>query len=679
MKSFKNFIRNKSNLIENIKSQRNLSSNILSANDFESFVFDLDSELEGIPVYTGHSDMINLIDVPEVSSVESEFVYNFFEKEERKIDNTDVKEILINENSNLTSEKDFLAKTQKIPRFVRVNFKSAKDVFLKIASSADKRILKKIKIDDIEFESASSSKFFTGMEIKDTGAEKSIYKFLKGISEASKIKTIKDSPLSAAKKIHDDINEEDEENDDESADTKRILLDIFNSNKEGQIVFAKNDVSSNSDRFSEDSVGSQNFSVKINNKYINSILRRANRYPVGIFQDEIFGALDDASEIEQQSRKLKKNQSKNRIDEVDYVRVASKYVIETNDRSNSTLIEKKETEVKLIGYLVEKTEIFNDESIKVHEPFILEDSNNMFVIDPNVRYGGRYVYKVRTLCIVRSPAVKLDADNPILDEVVIARTIMASEGITTVVSCFEKIPPPPPSGIRARFDFKRKMPVLTWQFPVNPQRDIKRFQIFKRLTVDEPYTLVAEYDFDDSVDRVQVSEIAQLSSLYRLERPKIDFTDVEFDINTNPIYAIASVDAHGMTSNLSTQIAVKYEKYKNRLVKRLVSREGAPKQYPNIYLEEDTFQDAIKVSNYDNMHVFFDPDSYKVFSNSGDNSEYDLKFLAVDPDASTYSFQILNVDLQKDSIVNVAIEDTSGNFLRSPASMQSKVNLGNKK
>jgi hypothetical protein len=517
------------------------------------------------------------------------------------------------------------------------------------------------------------------MEIKDTGAEKSIYKFLKGISEVSRIKTIKDSPLSAAKKLHDNIEEESEEDDDKTADTKRILTDIFNSNKEGQIVFAKNDVSSNTDRFSEDSVGSQNFSIKINNKYINSLLRRSNRYPVGIFQDEIYTALSDAADIEQGSKKIKKTMSKNRINEVDYVKVASKYTIETDNRSNSTLIERKETEVKLIGYLVEKTEIFNDESVKVYDPFILEDLNNMFLIDPNVRYGGRYIYKVRTICLVRSPVIKLDVDNPILDEVVVARMSMASEGVTTVVSCFEKIPPPPPAAIRARFDFKRKMPVLVWQFPVNPQRDIKRFQIFKRLTVDEPFTLVAEYDFDNSVDRVEVSEVAQLSSLYRLDRPKIDFTDTEFDLNSSPIYAIASVYAHGMTSNLSTQISVKYEKYKNKLIKKLVSREGAPKQYPNIYLEEDTFQDAIKISNYENMHVFFDPDAYKVFGNSDNDREYDLKFLAVDPEAATYSFQILNVDMQKDSIVNVTIEDTSGNFVRTPAGIQSKVNLGNKK
>ena len=168
MKSFKDFLRNKSKLIENIKSQRNLASSLPSVNDFESFVFDLDPDLEGIPVYSGHSDMINLIDVPEISQVNSEFVYNFFEKNEREIDNTDVRQIVTNQNSNLTSEKDFLAKTEKIPRYVRVNFKSAKDVFLRVANATDKRILKKIKIDDIEFESASSSKFFTGMEIRDT-------------------------------------------------------------------------------------------------------------------------------------------------------------------------------------------------------------------------------------------------------------------------------------------------------------------------------------------------------------------------------------------------------------------------------------------------------------------------------------------------------------------------------
>ena len=112
------------------------------------------------------------------------------------------------------------------------------------------------------------------------------------------------------------------------------------------------------------------------------------------------------------------------------------------------------------------------------------------------------------------------------------------------------------------------------------------------------------------------SEIAQKKNLLRFRRPKTSFIDKSFTMGSRPIYAIASVDAHGMTSNYSSQISVYYDKIKNRMESKLVSREGAPKPYPNIYLEEDTFKDNIKVSSYDRMHVFFDPEYYDLVKSS---------------------------------------------------------------
>ena len=200
---------------------------------------------------------------------------------------------------------------------------------------------------------------------------------------------------------------------------------------------------------------------------------------------------------------------------------------------------------------------------------------------------------------------------------------------------------------------------------MNPQRDIKRFQIFKRRSINEAFTLVAEYDFDNSIDKTSVSEVAIKKNLFKFEVPKITYTDTQFNIMAKPIYAVASVDAHGMTSNLSNQIKVEYDKYKNKVKTSLVSRENAPKPYPNIYIEEDTFKDIIKVSGYDRMHVFFDPEYYRILKNSktqkeGSKKEEDLNLLSINPDEPTYSIQILNLDIQKDEVINITIEDRSG-------------------
>ena len=214
--------------------------------------------------------------------------------------------------------------------------------------------------------------------------------------------------------------------------------------------------------------------------------------------------------------------------------------------------------------------------------------------------------------------------------------------------------------------------------PVNRQRDIKRFQVFKRLTVEEPFTLIAEYDFDNSTIKTSVKEIAMSKNLFVLDPkvPKLSIMDTTYNINQKPIYAIASVDAHGMTSVLSTQLKVEYLKYENRLVKTLVSREGAPKQYPNIFIEQDTFLDNIKSSGDNRLIVFFNPEYYKVFKNgeqeykpgSTAKNEVDLKHIASNPLGDTYKIQIINLDLQKDQVISIGAEDTSSPNRSSPGS-----------
>ena len=85
---------------------------------------------------------------------------------------------------------------------------------------------------------------------------------------------------------------------------------------------------------------------------------------------------------------------------------------------------------------------------------------------------------------------------------------MASEGVNSTVNCVERVPPPPPNNLRATFDFETLFPRISWQFPLNKQRDIKRFQIFKRHSLQEPFTLIAEYDFDNSLVPSDVLEVA---------------------------------------------------------------------------------------------------------------------------------------------------------------------------
>jgi hypothetical protein len=65
------------------------------------------------------------------------------------------------------------------------------------------------------------------------------------------------------------------------------------------------------------------------------------------------------------------------------------------------------------------------------------------------------------------------------------------------------------------------------------------------------------------------------------------------------------------------------------------------------------------------MRVYFDPEYYKVTKNvSGPGTvEQDQNFISIDKDNDTYKIHILNLDLQKDKILNVRIGDFSGSPL----------------
>ena len=174
--------------------------------------------------------------------------------------------------------------------------------------------------------------------------------------------------------------------------------------------------------------------------------------------------------------------------------------------------------------------------------------------------------------------------------------------------------------------------------------------------------MLKEYDFDNSEVKTTVSEQAQSGNLITNQRPLLNFIDTTHREGEKPIYAIACVDAHGLSSNYGPQIKVERDRYTNRVKRTLISRPGAPKPYPNLYLRRDTFQDAIMTSNYDRVKIMFDPEFYRVTRNKyhggGYVEEIDLNLLAIDNVNNPpyrYSFHFINVDNHKDQVVKVRL------------------------
>ena len=214
---------------------------------------------------------------------------------------------------------------------------------------------------------------------------------------------------------------------------------------------------------------------------------------------------------------------------------------------------------------------------------------------------------------------------------------MSRESEESIVSCEEFVPPPPPTVIKYRFNYTNdKGLILSWQIPNNPQSDIVKYQIFRRESILEPFELIRQIDFDKSFIQTPSREIVRGDLVSVHEHHTNIFEDVEFTRQDKYIYAICSVDAHGLTSNYSPQIEVSFDADKNKISKKTICNNPTPKQYPNLYVNstDSGFEssarithDVMKISNYDKIRIYFDPEAIFVKSEQG-NIEKDRQLIA---------------------------------------------------
>ena len=591
----------------------------------------------------------------------------------------------------------------------------------------------------ITVEGASSNPNFSGVEIIDTFADKKIYTMLSSSMVFQNIGVTANSPRERAQLFRDKISgNSDIPN--PLGPEKTELIDVITELQPAGVSLAPGDVPEEDAELARDPITKQSFSVKFNNLFFGDIIEYAALNANTIYEDEIRGLIDIASqtqtdliesidpsltyehdyqmkvkpvkittlEITQEDVDKVIEQSEALIEEFkevlgvseeadnmwmfyDYLEGVQQGTVEGGILNSAiaglydpvgTLISRLGLpKIKIIGYLIQKTEILKGGTTKDF-PDIFVDNPKTFTefIDKNVRYGAVYNYKARSLAIATA-VIKVVNKADGSSKYAIADFLIASDGTNIAVDCVENIPPPPPTRIKARVDYKYRSPLLTWEFPFNKQRDIKRFQVFKRANIDEPFTLVAEYDFDDSIDRTVPNETAQSDKLYSFSTPYRRYRDSNFNLYYDTaIYTVACVDAHGLSSNYGKQISVKYDKYTNRLITNVISNEGAPKPYPNLYLREDFFEDIIRSSARDRCTIFFDPEYYSVFRPVYDSDGTMIKqesvpYINTSDENYNYSFQFINVDLQQEQTVNVRIVDRAGSEVDIPAASISPTNL----
>lgn len=594
-------------------------------------------------------------------------------------------------------------------------------------------------VNKITIEGASSNYNFTGVEIIDTFADKKIYTMLSASITLQKVDSPIDSPRERAAIFREKITDAEGRPNPTGLD-KLSLIDVLSELQPAGVSLAPNDVDDATAQIATDPITKQSFSTKFNNLFMDDMLRFNTIKMNTVFEDELRALLNFSADIQTNAIQtidpdytydhdhqmtvkpisinpivITKaeidqvlgflNTIKDSIHDMFFNTASSSFTqVDRPEKTYTRFIQminrglvnptsfilkaKGVPKVKIIGYMIQKTEIRSDGTTQEFSNIFVDNPNNFsFFVDKEVRYGAVYNYKVRTLAIVSSCVAVVNEDNNSTDYA-IADYLVASDGKTVSVECVENIPPPEPVRLNAHIDYKYRRPVLTWEFPLNKQRDIKRFQIFKRQNkvdsqgrlvdaLNQPFTLVAEYDFDNSEFRTQPNEIAQKDKLYKLVRPFKQYRDLEFNLNTDEaVYAVASVDAHGLSSNYSSQLHIKYDKYTNTLHKNIVSFRAAPKPYPNLYIEEDYFKDIITSSGKKRCNIFFDPEYYKLFKRTQvPNEKEDIKYLQTSDKNFNYTFQMINVDLQEEQRVKIRIADKSGKDVGVKASKISPTNL----
>jgi len=330
------------------------------------------------------------------------------------------------------------------------------------------------------------------------------------------------------------------------------------------------------------------------------------------------------------------------------------------------------TSVELAGYMIERYE--TSESTFSSEPertYFISRPNVSSFADVRVKYGVTYTYTVR--CVYKITHTITDNDG-IKKEL---NAYITSEPTDPVESIVEEFTPPnAPDGVMYNFNFSERRGLrISWQYPVGRQRDTKYFQIFRRRSILEPFTCIGMLDFDNSEIKTAQREYIRPDKIFTHQSAITYFEDPDFKKDDTFIYAVAAVDAHGFTSGYSVQTKVSFIRTENRLVLKRISKQGAPKQYPNFFVDPDedpnTFvntitQDAIKTSGFDRMKVYFDPDGMNYKRKDGDILPI---FYSNGPSSNTvgqnakrgvYKLSIINLDRQKSKNIEITIDDARG-------------------
>ena len=394
--------------------------------------------------------------------------------------------------------------------------------------------------------------------------------------------------------------------------------------------------------------GEFSMTFAVNNKFLSDILAFSESAPLS----SLFGKIDsDLSSAASTQAGARAGQDSSLLSIDQYMPTMQVMSEESSTSSDSGFM----PGIAFMGYVVDKSEIIDSSTEEfITRAFFTGDSADALdsVADYEVKYGSTYCYQISTVYLLRWNEYSASGEDTITTQKY--SLVKSRSAPKAVVECVEKIPPEPPSGVEFHRNSNGTIKII-WTPGANPQLDVVKYQVFRRSSIDDPFVLQMEIDFDYTEDQQEPSENVPSQYINKVEYQICSYTDSGFDNESDYIYAICAVDTHMLSSNYSAQYRVKYDKTNGQLDISWISPKGSPKPYPNFLIPGILTEDSIKDSLHSYLKIYFTPDYYKILDADGVDSQF-IPWTNAN-DIGGARMQIINLDRQNSKNIRIRFKD----------------------
>ena len=308
----------------------------------------------------------------------------------------------------------------------------------------------------------------------------------------------------------------------------------------------------------------------------------------------------------------------------------------------------------LFGYVILKYKVNQGKKSYMYTRFVSTKEYR----DPYVAYGKTYHYEIRPVY-----GIYFTTQQNIF-------IVASDESVVIDIECTELKLPSPPSSLSFSYEGKEKIKV-SWTKPstlveddgsVFDSADIKGYQILSRHSILEPYKLLKYFKFNNTMPakyRQYSKETIPDSHIVSFEDvnpPKVDNNGapiyyepgswlLKIRANVDYFFTMCSIDAHGNSSNYGTQYKVRRNNVTGAVEIKAISPEGAPKQYPNLLIPGELVEPVMKVSGYENMNIYYNPDTKHSKPNVGIGK-------------ASFNLQLFELETQTENNIKIQIDES---------------------